>query len=103
MGRYDGSEAQFAVKGNSPDPAEVGVETGLVKYELVDFDFYTIDGEVWDRVTLAKIKEARNYDNVNGVVLVEMIGDRRLKFEAFPGKTASEVSGFTDGVKVYER
>ena len=103
MGRYDGGEAQFGVKGNSPDPAEVSVESGLIKYELVRYDYYTTSGEIWDRTTLAKIKEVRNYDDIRGVVLVEMIDDRRMKFEAFPGKTASEVGGFTEGVRIYER
>jgi len=103
MGQYDGKEAQFAIKGNFLDPADVGVETGLVKYELTGLDYYTTEGDVWDRTTLAKIKEARSYDRVSGVVLVEMIEDRRLKFEAFPGKSAGEVSGFTNSAKIYER
>ena len=32
-----------------------------------------------------------------------LIEDRRLKVETFPGKTAAQVSGFTENSKVYER
>ncbi|MCH7850768.1 MAG: hypothetical protein IH845_03955 [Nanoarchaeota archaeon] len=103
MGNYDGQEAQFGVKGNFPNPKDVDVNTGLVKYELVGYDYYDSFGVRWERTNFVKISEARNYDFVDGVVLLEMIQDRRLKFEAFPGKTAVEVSGFTTDALIYER
>jgi len=103
MGDYDGREEQFGVRGNKPNPAEVSVSSGLVKYELVNYGFYTLEGEIWDRTTLAKIKESKNYDFVQGVILLELIEDRKLKVEIFPGKEGSEVNGFSNGVKVYER
>ena len=40
MGNYGGEAKQFDVKGNSPDPATVGVSTGLVKYELVPWSYF---------------------------------------------------------------
>lgn len=49
MGDYDGEAVQFAVKGNSPDPADVSVEDGLVKYELVNYQYITEDGAEWDQ------------------------------------------------------
>jgi len=42
-------------------------------------------------------------DESEGVALVEMIGDRTVKVEVFPGLTPDEVVGFTDAVRVYER
>jgi len=39
----------------------------------------------------------------DGVALVEMIGDRTVKVEVFPGLAPDEVVGFTDAVRVYER
>jgi len=39
MGDYDGREEQFGAKGNSPKPIDVTPNTGLIKYELVTYDF----------------------------------------------------------------
>jgi len=103
LGDYDGKEAQFGVRGNSPDPAEVDVENGLVIYELVDFDYITQNGEFWDRKSLVKGLRAKNYDSVQGTVLIEMIEDRKIRVEVFPGKSASEIVGFTEDAKIYER
>lgn len=103
FGNYSGQTRQFGVKGNSPDPADVSVETGLVKYELVDYDFYVGD-ERWDRSSLAKGLELRNNDDyVHGVVLFQIIEDGKLKVEIFPGKTAEDVAGFTDDAFIYIR
>ncbi len=101
---YRGEDSkQFGVKGNSPAPAEVGIEQGLVKYELVEYDYVTSDGLPWDRVSLAKVSKTVSNEVVEGVVLVQMIENRKIKFEAFPGKIASQVNGFTDNAYVYER
>lgn len=40
---------------------------------------------------------------VHGTVLAQMINDRQLKFEAFPEKTAAQVSDFTDNARIYTR
>ncbi|MBI2172789.1 MAG: hypothetical protein HYT73_01080 [Candidatus Aenigmarchaeota archaeon] len=104
IGDFNGEPKQFAVKGNSPDPADVSTASGLVKYELLpEFDYITKEGNIWDRVSFAKVSSAAGTGSVAGVVLVQMTGDRKIKFEAFPGKTASQVSGFTENAKIYER
>ena len=54
MGDFEGREEQLGVKGNAPNPAEVDVNTGLVKYELVSFDYVKKDGRSWDRKTVYK-------------------------------------------------
>jgi phage-related protein len=103
LGTFDGGSVQLAVSGNSPDPATVTVASGLVTYELVDYDYF-VDGQRWDRQSYAKGLEARNVQSrVHGVVLFQLIEDRVLKVETFPGKTATEVSGFTDAALLYER
>ncbi|MEK6828223.1 MAG: hypothetical protein AABX78_02630, partial [Nanoarchaeota archaeon] len=104
IGNYNGEAQQFAVKGNAPDPATISVRSGLVKYELVSFGYMTEEGKDWDRLSFAKISKAYGYDEqVGGVVLVQMLEDRKIKFEAFSGKIASQVSGFTENAKIYER
>jgi len=40
---------------------------------------------------------------IAGVALVQLLEDRLLEVEAFPGKKVSEVEGFTSAAKLYER
>ncbi len=101
---YEGQDSkQFAVKGNAPEPATLGVRSGLVKYELVGYDYYAPDGSFWDRKSLVKDLKTRSEETVQGVVLFQLLEDRKLKMEVFPGKTAAQVSGFTQNAKTYER
>ena len=103
IGTFGGVSAQLGVRGNAPDPRDVSTESGVVMYELVDYDYY-IDGERWDRVSLVKGIEARNLDgHISGVVLFQLVDDRTLRVETFPGKTAPQVDGFTASALIYER
>ncbi len=104
MGDFEGEAQQYAVKGNKPDPKEVSAQTGLVKYELVPWQYLTENGREWDRRSFAKITGSKRFDDqVGGVVLVQMLEERKIRFESFPGKIASQVSGFTSNSKIYER
>lgn len=103
LGDFAGEAKQFAAKGNSPDPAAIGVESGIIKYELVGYDFKTDKDEHWDRIHYAKVVKTVADDVVQGVVLVQMLEKQKIKLEVFPGKTGSEVNGFTDAAKVYVR
>lgn len=100
IGTFQGKSKQSAVKSNSPDPSQVDKNSGLIKYELVDW-VYLSDGEHWDRKSLVKPLTAKEAHDSDGIVLVEMLEDRRIKFEAFPGET--QVSGFTDNAKYFVR
>ena len=101
---YNGEVSrQFGVKGNIPDPANVDINYGLVKYELVDYFHITTDGNHWDAKSLVKNLKTESNEMARGVLLIQMIENRKIKFEAFPGKTASQVNGFTENVKIYER
>ena len=102
FGSYKDEPRQFGVKNNSPDPKNVSIESGLIKYELVDYDFY-IGSERWDRGSLVKGLKIRNYDFVWGVVLFQLIEDRKLKVEIFPEKTADIVDSYTDEALIYIR
>ncbi len=105
MGEYAGKEAQFAVNGNTPDPVTVDVAKGLVKYELILQDWADPKtGKMWDRDSLVKGIVAKNHENqVEGTVFVQMLENRKIKFEAFPGKKASQVTAFTTNAKIFER
>jgi len=84
----------YGVKGNKPDPADVSVDSGLVKYELMASERET-DPRGF-RVSV-------NTDEVLGVFLVQMIDDRTIKGEVFPKKKASQVTGFTVNSIIYHR
>ncbi len=93
IGNYDGRAAQFWVKDNRPDPATIDEADGVVKYEL-------IYGQLGSTGQLQRRPDA---DRVQGTVLAQVLPGRKLKFEAFPGKTAEEVKGFTSAARSYER
>ena len=95
---------QYGAKGNSPNPANVDISSGLVKYELVEFDYVDGSGNTWDLRSYASGIKVRNIENQNrGVILVQLIENSKLKVEVFPDKTPSQVSGFTSGAKTYYR
>lgn len=103
IGDYNGKPEQFGVKGNAPDPATIDKNSGLVKYELAQYDYYDQNGVRWERFDPVKNIQSKNLSQVQGVVLVQMLDDRRIKFEVFPGKTANQVSSFDNSVLNYER
>jgi len=44
---YGGRDSeQLGVKGNSPDPATIGILDGLIKFELVTFDYITLESRL---------------------------------------------------------
>ena len=104
FGDYQGQPRQFAVVGNSPDPATVDVATGLVKYELGQIEHYSADtGQPWDEHSFAPHVRTRAGTNVTSTVLLQMVGKRKLKVENFPGQRAANIRGFDAAAQMYER
>ncbi len=98
------------------DPAEISVETGIVKYGLRALDkgdhgdksgYKVLEtGELWDGKTYPQggVLEAIYHPGVNGVVVVQVLNDQQIKVEAFPDtRSLDEVSGFTENAKIYVR
>jgi hypothetical protein len=94
---------QFMAKEGSPDPATIGQSNGMVKYELVDKSYVLPNGQAWDNSSFASGIKARGLGKVKATVLVQLVGQRLLKLEAFPGKTAGQVSGFDSNAVMYDR
>ncbi len=105
IGSWNGDDTghQFAVLGNGPDPKKVSVESGAIKYELVFPMFTAVGGEPWDQVSYAGPIKRTAGKNTSGVLLVQIVSDREIKVEAFPGKTRDQVTGFTQAARLYER
>jgi len=99
--------AQVAIGDLDFHPADVSVETGLVKYELVGWVYVRRStGEHWGGVTRPAYDDivVEIYrQHVDGTVLFKLLEDHRLKSEAFPGLQAHQVDGFTSEAEVYEQ
>jgi hypothetical protein len=102
IGTFIDQSQQFAVVGNSPDPASVSVETGPVTYELVGWEYWVGESR-WDRVSLAQGITALPSTDSSGSVLVQLLDDRTLMMETFPGIGPSEVDGFTSAARTFTR
>jgi hypothetical protein len=77
----------YAVAAAAPDPAQVGAETGLVKYRLA-----AIGG---------KTSKPPNPDS--GLLLVQLLDEHRLKVEYFTAPTGDDAKDFDQRSTVYER
>ncbi len=98
----DGPE-QFHAKDEAPNPALVDTSTGLVKYDLMDGEYLTSTGQHWDRQSLGHQLILVATTQTHGCALVQMLADRQLKFESFPGQTCQSVPSFTEQAEIYER
>ena len=83
----------FAVEGNWPDPADIDQESGLVKIELVEL--VRESGDSLSSIGL----DAKTL----GRLLVQVLGDRAIMFELFPGFEKDTVHVFSDKAKRYNR
>lgn len=102
IGTFEERSGQFAVLGNGPDPAGVGIGDGIVLYDLVDWD-YTVDGEHWDRRTFATGIEATPGQRVSGAIAVQLVSEHALLVEILPGIRAVDFDGFGPGASTYTR
>jgi hypothetical protein len=112
-GEHDGSgTAQYLIVNADPNPQDVDVKNGLVKYELGYVWYCSVEEPdrcghtfTWDgsEQLYAQQMTENVYDPIAGVALVQLLEDRLLKVEVFPGKKASEVEDFTSSAKLYER
>lgn len=81
----------YAVSANAPDPATVGVSTGVVSYLLLNPD---------DRSQMVRSPDS---PPGLGVLLVQLVRESKLRAEYFPGKRAGEIADFTGAASIYER
>ncbi len=107
VGTWDGGEPkQFLIRTGAPDPATVGVETGAVKYDLVQADWQTADGKPWDRKVITKGPKAipnANANNFGGCAVLQLMQTREVKVETFPNQRCAAVSDFSAQAKIYRR
>lgn len=102
IGNWQGKAAQFTAK-TGPDPATVTEATGKVKYELVSQGLVAPNGQPWTGRDLVKGLKANKDSDIKGVVMVQVMQGEKLKVEFFPGKTASQVTDFSQAAQTYTR
>jgi len=103
IGDFGGQALQFVSQGNTPDPATVGVNTGLVKYDLSKYRHNKSDGSQWDNMTMTLNPKPVADGNNQGCLLVQLTAGRSLKAQSLPGKACSSVMGFDSSAKTFER
>lgn len=103
IGNWTPEASQFAILGNRPDPVLVTPATGLVKYNLVQFDMIGPDGNIWTGTTPASPLRLVQKTDIQGCLLAQLTGQRTLKAQRFQGPACSDVAGFTTSAVTYER
>lgn len=104
LGDFEGRPRQFGVRGNGPDPAQVSMASGQVKYELASWAYFVGNsGRGWDyRAPVDNLRVLPGTETL-GTLLLQLVGERQLKVEVFPGKHPNQVNGFTAAAQMYER
>lgn len=98
------SDMQHITEANSPNPKDVSVSTGMVKYDLIGWQYYKSDGTHWNEMDPAKGVTLKPYGPKSyGCAVAQLTSNQELKFEVFAGKRCSSVSGFDSSAKIYTR
>lgn len=103
LGDFGGQATQFAAQGNTPDPASVSQQTGLVKYSLTRFSYTKADGSPWDQMGYTPAPKLVEGGQMEGCLLVQLTDNRTLKAESFVKQNCSAVAGFDSSAKIYTR
>lgn len=104
LGDWKGEATQFIAVGNKPDPATVTKANGVVKYELSNYNYVRTDGSIWMQMDVTKNPTViQDRSGVQGALLVQVLDNNTLKLEKFPGKRATQVTGFDKNAETYER
>ncbi len=100
----DNPRNQFSVKRSSLNPSSVGVETGLVKYELRDWTYLKQDGSPWNNAEFSRgIKLNNENTEIKGCAITQLLETRKLKFEIFLDKRCENINDFSSSARIYER
>ncbi len=103
VGEFEGEHRLYGTVNNSFDPAKISVETGLVKYDLVNYWYFDKDGEWWGEEVVAKNLIGKPISEIQGVFLVQMLDNETIITEGFLGKTSEQVLNFTENARIYKR
>lgn len=103
FGDFQGEASQFLVHNLKIRPEEVGVETGIIRYDLGQFTYIKSNGEYWDRNSQALDLKIVPTGKPQHCVLLQLVEKRRLKVEYFSQRGCSGNLSFTPNAKYYLR
>ena len=104
IGTYESNkENQLGISRDAVDPRTIGVETGVVKYDLFQVDYTLADGSHWEHTSFAKGLKAKTNGPSTGCAAFQLTESRKLKAEFFPHQACAAVPGFTPAAKTYTR
>ena len=86
-------QGAYGVLSNGPDPATIGVESGLVKYDLV----------AREHVGELRVETRNDESRILGAFLVQVLDDHSIRVEVAVGQTAAQIDGFSDAANIYRR
>ncbi len=102
FGDYNNEFKQFLIKTALPDPKEVGVNSGVVKYKLSDFQYIKKDGSNWDHMSLTQNPKIKPGES-RGCVLYQLLTDRKLKVETFSNQSCNQTLEFSNQALTFYR
>jgi hypothetical protein len=104
IGNWLGQPRQFGIVPGR-DPNRLEPKGGAITFDLQATEYFDADtGQKWEsNQGPVKNPKLRLIGSILGSVRLELIEKRKLKVDIFPGKKASEVTGFTSDAKIYER
>jgi len=104
-GAWEPDSGQFAISSSVPKPDSIGITNGLVKYELYKVQLVA-DGKPINNERTISGKQtitAIAGEQSMGCMLVQLITQREMKAEGFPGQSCANLKSFDENAKVYER
>lgn len=102
IGNWNGNAKQLVVSG-TVNPAKITKDSGLVKYELKRLNYLSKDGAEVQGDRFTKDMQPSQNERVEGVILLQVLPDEKLKVEKFPGRTSTQVNAFTNAAQTYGR
>lgn len=98
------SDMQHITATNAPDPKNVAVDSGMVKYDLIGWNYSMKDGSPWDQMGPAKgVTLKPDSSRFYGCAAAQLKSAGELTFEVFAGKHCSSISAFDSSAKTYTR
>lgn len=99
-----GPDNQFSIPRDAPKPETIGVDSGLVKYDLRRWNDLKPDGSRWNHMEFTKnVKLDNDHEPISGCALIQLLETRKLKFETFLKQSCDNINGFSPLARTYER
>ena len=102
VGEYNGGNPAIFVVNNSVDWTKITPSSGIAKVQLAEGSIKKVDGSIWTGGPApGGLRFVPTFNKATA--LIQLTAEQEMKFEIFPGKTVSQVSGFDSNAVMYNR